>query len=227
MRYNNIRKGIFKSRPNRFIAICDIDGREEICHVKNTGRCRELLIPGATVYLEESENPARKTKFDLVSVYKGSELFNIDSQAPNKVFGEWLKAGGLFKDLSFLKPEYKYKSSRFDFYAEHGGKKAFIEVKGVTLEDSGVLMFPDAPTERGIKHITELCNALKDDYEAYIAFIVQTEKAKYFTPNKEGHPAFAAALKAAEKSGVKIICLSCRTEPDLLEINNNIKVKLD
>ena len=224
MKYKNIKEGIFLSRPNRFIANCKIDGRMEVCHVKNTGRCRELLIPGAEVFLEKINNPARKTKYDLVSVYKGAELFNIDSQAPNKVFGEWLASGGLFNNIGFIKPECRFGDSRFDFYAEHDGKKIFIEVKGVTLEEDGVLLFPDAPTERGLKHITELCSAVLEGYEAYIAFVVQTEKAKYFTPNKKTHPEFAEALKNAEKAGVKIICLSCRAEPDLLKIKSYIPV---
>ena len=227
MQYKNIKKATFLSRPNRFIAICSIDGKDEICHVKNTGRCRELLIGGAAVFLEESDNKERKTKYDLVAVLKGDALFNIDSQAPNKVFYEWLLKGRLFDDISFIKPEYKYKNSRFDFYVEHGKEKTFIEVKGVTLEEDGVLLFPDAPTERGLKHIEELCNAMNEGYEAYIVFVVQTEKAKYFTPNKKTHISFANALKEAEKKGVKIISLSCEAMPDSLEIKDFVPVRLD
>lgn len=226
MKYSNIHKAVFKSRPNRFIAICDLDGVEQICHVKNTGRCRELFVPDCTVYLEKSENPERKTAYDLVAVMKGSELFNIDSSAPNKVFGEWLGSGGLFDDITLIKPEETYKNSRFDFYVEHGENKAFIEVKGVTLEENGVLLFPDAPTQRGVKHIYELCDALENGYESYIAFIIQTEKASFFTPNRRTHPEFAAALEYAGKRGVKILCLSCKTAPDSLEIADYVPVIL-
>ncbi len=226
MRYNNIKKAVFKSRPNRFIAICAADGEEQVCHVKNTGRCKELLIPGVTVYLEERESKDRKTKFDLIAVLKGDTLFNIDSQAPNKVFGEWLSKGNLFRDFSLIRPETKYKNSRFDFYIEHSMGKAFVEVKGVTLEENGVLKFPDAPTERGVKHIGELCDAVENGYEAYIAFIVQTDRAEFFTPNRKTHPEFADALEEAQKKGVKIICLSCRIKPDLIEINGYVPVKL-
>ena len=227
MQYKNILKGVFINRPNRFIAICEIDGIKEVCHVKNTGRCKELLIPGATVFLEKSENPERKTKYDLVAVLKDDKLFNIDSQAPNKVFYEWIKKGGLFDDVSLIKPEYKYKNSRFDFYVEYEDKKAFVEVKGVTLEDNGVLLFPDAPTLRGEKHINELISALEEGYEAYIVFIIQTEKAKYFTPNKKTQPSFAEVLKAAEEKGVRIVCLNCHTKADFLEIKDFVSVKLD
>lgn len=227
MQYENIITGVFLKRPNRFIAICEIDGREEICHVKNTGRCRELLVSGETVYLEKNNNFKRKTKYDLIGVLKGSELFNIDSQAPNKVFGEFLREGRLFSDISIIKPECKYKNSRFDFYVEHGEKKTFIEVKGVTLEENGVLLFPDAPTERGVKHIHELCSALDDGYEAYMVFVIQTEKAKYFTPNKKTHPEFSEALKIAQKSGVKIVCFNCYTEYNVLKIKDVVPFKFD
>lgn len=225
MTYKKIKKATFLSRPNRFIAICEVDGEQVVCHVKNTGRCWELLIPNCTVYLEESNNSERKTKYDLVSVMKGDKLINMDSQAPNKVFYEWLKGGGLFDDTTLIRPEAVYKNSRFDFYMEHGGKRAFIEVKGVTLEENGVLLFPDAPTERGVKHIHELCEAVEDGYEAYIAFVIQTEKADYFTPNRKTHPAFADALMEAEKCGVKIICMNCHVAPDSLTIKETIPIK--
>ncbi len=226
MRYQNITKAIFKNRPNRFIAVCEIDGMDEVCHVKNTGRCRELLLPGVTVFLEKSSNPNRKTKYDLVAVYKGDTLFNIDSQAPNKVFGEWLSIGGLFKDLTLIKLECQFGNSRFDFYVEYGDEKAFIEVKGVTLEENGALLFPDAPTERGVKHLEELCMAVEVGFEAYVAFVIQTEKADYFAPNERTHPEFANALRRAVEQGVKILCLSCKTEPNLLEIQDYVPVKL-
>ena len=224
MEYNNIKKGIFKSRPNRFIAICDVDEKEEVCHVKNTGRCRELLCENAVVYLEESGNPKRKTKYDLIAVEKGEKLFNIDSQAPNKVVFEWLDRGGLFDDVTLIKPECKYKNSRFDFYVEHGGKGAYIEVKGVTLEEDGVLLFPDAPTQRGTKHINELIKAIDDGFEAYVLFVVQTDEAKYFTPNKKTDSAFYCSLENAQKKGVKILCYSCKAQPDSLKIKDEVPV---
>ncbi len=226
MKYQNIKKAEFLSRPNRFTAICEIDGEKTVCHVKNTGRCRELLVPGCTVYLEERSDPKRKTKYDLVSVIKGTELFNIDSQAPNKVFEQWLSDGSLFNDISLIKPEMKYKNSRFDFYIEHGDKKTFIEVKGVTLEENGVLLFPDAPTERGIKHIHELCEAVNEGFEAYIAFIIQTENAEYFTPNRRTHAEFADALTHASSNNVNIICLNCNVTPNSLNIKDYIPIKL-
>lgn len=227
MKYNNIKEAEFISRPNRFIAICNVDGKEEVCHVKNTGRCRELLIHGVTVYLEKSDNLGRKTKYDLVAVKKGEDIFNIDSQAPNVVVGEWIKKGGLFCDVTMVKPETTYRGSRFDFYVEHGGTSAFIEVKGVTLEEDGVLLFPDAPTQRGVKHIHELVKAKEEGYEAYIIFVVQTDKAKYFTPNVKTHKEFGDALRMAEENGVKILCYSCKTTKDFLEIEKSVPVKLN
>ena len=226
MKYDNVVKGKFIERPNRFIAHVEIDGNIEVCHVKNTGRCKELLIPGAEVYLQKSNNPDRKTKFDLISVIKGDKLINIDSQAPNKVFYEWVKNSGFFPEIKVFKPECKYKNSRFDCYIEYEDKKAFIEVKGVTLEDCGVLMFPDAPTERGVKHISELCDALKDGYEAYVFFIIQMRDALYFTPNKITHPEFAKILKNANNAGVHILSLCCNVSPVELEISEFVKVVL-
>ena len=224
MKYANIKQGKFISRPNRFIAYVEIDGKEEICHVKNTGRCRELLIPGASVFVEESANPDRKTKYDLIAVYKGDLLINMDSQAPNKVLGEWLHK--YFEDVTLIKPESKYKNSRFDFYVETTSRRIFIEIKGVTLEENGVVLFPDAPTERGVKHLTELCQCVKDGYEAYVFFVVQMEKADYFTPNRKTHPEFADALVNAEKTGVKIKCVNCRVEKNAMEIGDFVEVRL-
>ena len=226
MKYKNIKEGIFLSRPNRFIAEVQIGEKVQICHVKNTGRCKELLVPEARVFVEKSDNPLRKTQYDLISVYKEDKLFNIDSAAPNKVFGEWVEKSGFFGKPSYIKPECKYGNSRFDFYIETEGRKIFAEVKGVTLEKNGVLMFPDAPTERGVKHINELCECVKEGYEGYVAFIVQTERACYFTPNRKTHPAFADALIKAEKCGVKILCLSCRVKKDELSIKEHVKVCL-
>ncbi|NTW06086.1 MAG: DNA/RNA nuclease SfsA [Peptococcaceae bacterium] len=226
MKYNNIKKAKFISRPNRFIAVIEIQGIQEICHVKNTGRCKELLVPGAEVFIQEAENSNRKTKYDLIAVYKGVRLINIDSQIPNKIFNEWLGEGVLFKNISYLKSEYKYLNSRFDFYLENENKKTLIEVKGVTLEENGVVLFPDAPTERGLKHIKHLCQAVADGYEAYIVFIVQMQDVLYFEPNRSTHSAFAEALVRAEEAGVKIIALDCVVYPDDIKVNNRLEVKL-
>lgn len=219
MRYSKIKEGRFIDRPNRFIANIEIEGETRVCHVKNTGRCRELLVPGVTVFVEEAANPHRKTKYDLVAVYKGETLFNIDSQAPNKVFGEWLEESGYFENITYIKPECFFGQSRFDFYFEYEGKKAFAEVKGVTLEKDGVFMFPDAPTERGVKHLEELCLAVDEGYDAYAVFILQARGAEYFTPNAETHLQFAQTLKKASERGVKILCLDCNVEPCFLGIN--------
>ena len=222
MKYKKVVEGIFRDRPNRFIAYVEVNGVTEVCHVKNTGRCKELLVPGVKVYLEESDNPDRKTKYDLISVYKGEKLFNIDSSAPNKVFGEWVKNSDYFKNITLVKPEKKYGNSRFDFYIEADGRKIFAEVKGVTLEKDGVLMFPDAPTERGVKHINELVECVKDGFDAYAVFVIQTDEAKYFTPNVETHKEFAVALKNALKNGVKVLCLTCNVMKDEISIKDQI-----
>lgn len=226
MKYHRITEGIFLARPNRFIAEVEIDGVRCICHVKNTGRCRELLVAGARVILEESDNPARKTPYDLIAVYKGDMLVNIDSQAPNRVFGEWVRAGGCFDYVTVLKPEYTYKNSRFDFYLEANGKQIFVEVKGVTLEQDGVVLFPDAPTERGVKHIRELMDARTNGYEAYLFFVVQMECCHRFMPNRATHSAFAEALAEAEQCGVHIRVVRCRVLPDTLEIVDYIPYQI-
>ena len=221
MRYENIVKGKFISRPNRFIANVNIDCENVICHVKNTGRCKELLVPGAEVFLQHFDNANRKTAYDLISVKKGDRLINMDSQAPNKVFYEW--ASSYFNDIVLLKPEYKYHNSRFDCYIETKSNKILVEVKGVTLENEGIVMFPDAPTERGVKHINELIDARNEGYETYIVFVVQMENVKYLTPNRDTHPEFADALLNAQKYGVKILCLDCIVKEDELKINREIK----
>ncbi len=226
MKYSKIKKASFISRPNRFVAYVDIDGEEIACHVKNTGRCRELLTKGAEVYLEESDNAERKYKYSLVTVRKGNRLVNMDSQAPNKVVGEWLRGGGLFSDITLLKAESTYKKSRFDFYCEHGNKKAFIEVKGVTLENEGVVSFPDAPTERGTKHLNELIECMNEGYEAYVIFVVQMKNVLYFTPNEDHDPKFAEALRRAAKSGVNIIALDCTVSEDSVFIGDRVEVRL-
>lgn len=225
--YDNIVSGKFISRPNRFIAIVEIDGAEHTCHVKNTGRCRELLVPGASVFLEEASNPNRKTKYDLISVYKNRNLINIDSQAPNRVFNEWLNEKNLFNKIKLIKPETKYGNSRFDFYIEADGKKIFVETKGVTLEENGIAMFPDAPTERGRKHLNELSDSVKNGYDAYVAFIIQMSGVKLFKPNIKTDLNFADDLKKASESGVKIIALDCMVTENSLKINDYIPVLLD
>lgn len=230
MKYSNIVKGKFIERPNRFIAHIEINGKTEVCHVKNTGRCRELLIKGCNVYLEESDKPDRKTKYDLIAVEKGNLLVNMDSNAPNKVVQEWLTASGCpilqESGQAFVKPEYKYKNSRFDFYVEDGARKIFIEVKGVTLENEGVVKFPDAPSERAVKHVEELIDALQEGYETYVIFVVQMKGVKYFTPNQDTHPEFCKALKKAEKSGVKILAYDCIVTEDTLKLNQQVAVRL-
>lgn len=227
MTYKQIKKGIFINRPNRFIAHILIDGVEETCHVRNTGRCRELLIPGAEVYLEENDNPARKTKYSLITVKKGDRLVNMDSQAPNKVVYEWLKAGNLFPDAVNIKPEFTYKNSRFDFFIETKDSKILMEVKGVTLEDDNVVLFPDAPTERGVKHLNELRDAAENGYETYVLFVVQMENVLYFTPNIKTHPAFGEALVNAAGCGVRALAYDCLVTENTLQINKPVEVRLE
>ena len=226
MRYTNIMAGKFLARPNRFIAHVEIAGREEIVHVKNTGRCKELLLPGATVYVQYFPAGKRKTKYDLIAVEKQNLLINMDSQAPNKVVQEWLMEQEPFGKITYLKPECKHGASRFDFYLETEAKKMFIEVKGVTLEEKGVVMFPDAPTERGVKHVQELCHCLEQGYEAAIIFVVQMSGSRYFTPNRRTHAAFAEALERAEAFGVRMLALSCEVTPESLAINGEIPIHL-
>ena len=226
MRYTNIMAGKFLARPNRFIAHVEIAGREEIVHVKNTGRCKELLLPGATVYVQHFPEGKRTTKYDLIAVEKQNLLINMDSQAPNKVVQEWLMEQEPFGKITYLKPECKHGDSRFDFYLETEAKKMFIEVKGVTLEEKGVVMFPDAPTERGVKHVQELCHSLEQGYEAAIIFVVQMSGSRYFTPNRRTHAAFATALKQAAASGVQLLALTCAVTPDSLTINGKIPIHL-
>ena len=224
MKYENIIKGTFIDRPNRFIAICDIGGKKEICHVKNTGRCRELLIKGATVYLEKSSNLNRKTQYDLVAVQKNDRLINIDSQVVNKVAFDFLPT--LFEGVKFIKPEYKYGNSRFDFYFETEYEKVFIEVKGVTLENDGVVRFPDAPTERGIKHLKELQKAVKEGYKAYVLFVIQMSDVKYFEPNSQTHPEFAEELRNARDNEVVPLAFDCVVTPDSIEIRKSVLIKI-
>lgn len=226
MRYDNIHKGKFLSRPNRFIANVEIDGKAEVCHVKNTGRCKELLIEGCTVWLEHSDSESRKTAFDLVAVEKGDRLINMDSQAPNKAVGEWLREKMPFGESFSVYPEKKYGNSRFDFYLESQDRKIFMEVKGCTLEKDGVVLFPDAPTLRGVKHIDELSHCLDEGYESYIMILVQMSDVKYFTPNYDTHPEFGEALEKASRKGVKILCYDCNVTHDSMTVGKPVKVKL-
>ncbi|MGN1134229.1 MAG: DNA/RNA nuclease SfsA [Oscillospiraceae bacterium] len=228
MKYKNIHQGFFKSRPNRFIANVEIDGKLQVCHVKNTGRCRELLTPDAVVYLEKSDNPNRKTAYDLIAVEKGSRLINMDSQVPNKVIEQWLKDGNLLGRNAVVKPESVYKNSRFDFYMESadGNRKAYAEVKGCTLEENGICKFPDAPTLRGLKHIKELIDCKSNGFEAYIIFLIQMSNVKYFTPNYATHRDFGNALKDAESAGVKIIALDSVVTPDSIEAGKPVEIRL-
>ena len=230
VRYERICPGRFLARPNRFIAHVEAEGRIEVCHVKNTGRCRELLVPGARVWLEESANPARKTRFDLVAVEKetgrGPLLINMDSQAPNRVFGEWARAGGFRRELTLLRPETPYGASRFDFYWESPGERGFVEVKGVTLEEAGVVRFPDAPTLRGVKHLEELAAAKQAGYEAAVCFIVQMEGMKYLEPNDATHPQFGDALRRAAGAGVEVLAMECAVTPEELRVVRPLPVRL-
>lgn len=226
MRYDNIHKGKFLSRPNRFIANVEIDGKAEVCHVKNTGRCKELLIEGCTVWLEHSDSESRKTAFDLVAVEKGDRLINMDSQAPNKAVWEWLREKMPFGDGFSVYPEKKYGNSRFDFYLESQDRKIFMEVKGCTLEKDGVVLFPDAPTLRWVKHIEELSHCLDEGYESYIMILVQMSDVKYFTPNYDTHPEFGEALEEASRKGVKILCYDCNVTHDSMTVGKPVKVKL-
>lgn len=230
MKYQRVIKGEFISRPNRFIAKVTVDGKEEIAHVKNTGRCKELLTGGETVYLSVSDNPLRKTNLDLICVRKktkdGTLLINMDSMAPNKVTEEWLKKGNIFSKDAVIHREATYKNSRFDFYIEDKGKKAFLEVKGVTLEEDGIVKFPDAPTQRGVKHINELISCVNEGYDAYILFVIQMKEAKVFRPNDETHKAFGDAIRNANKEGVKILAVNCNVKEDSLDILDYVKIEV-
>lgn len=228
MKYDNIIQGRFLERPNRFIAYVEIDGKVQICHVKNTGRCRELLIPNESiVYVQDhGDCTNRKTRYSLIAVKKNEYLINMDSQAPNKVVYEWLTRGAFRDDVTDVRMEYKYGNSRIDAFFKRGDKSCLMEVKGVTLEDKGVVRFPDAPTERGVKHVYELIEAVKEGYEAYIMFVVQMKGVKYFEPNDATHKEFGNALRLARDAGVNIVAADCRVEPDFLSIADYVDVKL-
>lgn len=227
MNYSHTVKARFLDRPNRFIAHVELEGRTETVHVKNTGRCRELLVPGYEVILEEGNNPGRKTKYDLISVCKKGRWINMDSQAPNKAAEEWLKNGVYFSEEVSVFREKTYGSSRFDLYIESKERKAFMEVKGVTLEEEGEVCFPDAPTERGVKHVRELIQCLKDGYEAYLLFVIQMKDVKVFRPNWNTHREFGKALREAEEAGVKILAYDCLIGESFMEIKDPVAVDLE
>lgn len=231
MKYDNVYEAKFISRPNRFIAKVEIGGKTETVHVKNTGRCKEILKEGCKVYLTRCESENRKTAYDLIAAEKAREnrpplLINIDSQAPNKAAEKWLKSGKFFSPDAEVKREVKYRNSRFDFYIEDKGEKIFLEVKGVTQEFDGKATFPDAPTERGIKHIEELISCRKEGFKAYILFVIQMKEIDSFTPNSHIHKEFAEALKKAQKEGVSILAFDCFVTPDTMEISEKVEVIL-
>lgn len=230
MKYSNVIQGEFVSRPNRFVARVRIGSREETVHVKNTGRCKELLLPGARVILSICNNPNRKTKYDLIAVYKeresGALLINMDSQIPNDAVFEWIKYSGIFSEKASVRREVTFGNSRFDLSVTDGGRRALIEVKGVTLEKEGIAMFPDAPTERGIKHVCELIRAVEEGFEAYLIFVIQMKQVKLFRPNTEMHKEFSDALLRARDAGVHILAMDCVVSDDCISIDSAIPIQL-
>lgn len=224
MKYSIIIKGTFIDRPNRFIANCEINGKSQLCHVKNTGRCKELFVEGATVYLQKSDNPNRKTLYDVIAVQKGDRLINIDSQVVNGVALEYMPV--LFDNIKLIKPECVYGNSRFDIYLETETDKIFVEVKGVTLEKDGTALFPDAPTKRGVKHLKELQKAVLDGYKAFVLFVIQMDDILHFEPNRITHPEFAEEIKNAQKNGVTVLAYNCTVTPDEIKIHNKVNVVL-
>lgn len=227
MRYQSVIPGFFVARPNRFVAQVETADGMQTVHVKNTGRCRELLVPGARVYLAEGDNPARKTRFDLIAVEKGIRLINMDAQAPNQVFGEWAEAGGFLPDVTAVRREVRYGDSRLDFCLETSRGSHYVEVKGVTLEAEGRARFPDAPTERGVKHIQELQRAVENGISATLFFVVQMEGVESVAPNDDTHPAFGDALRQAARAGVQILAYDCAVTPDSIRIRKPVPVILE
>lgn len=225
MQYTSMVSGRFLERPNRFIAHVEIDGQAQICHVKNTGRCRELLLPGVAVWCQQAQNPTRKTKLDLIAVKKGHRLINMDAQAPNAATKEWLMAEGLGK-ISDLRPETFYGQSRFDFAFVKDEKPCYLEVKGVTLENDGVCAFPDAPTERGTRHLRELIQVAQEGFGAYVLFVIQMSEVKYLRPHEETDPAFATALREAAASGVQLLAMDCTVTPNSMTIRKPVEIRL-
>lgn len=232
LKYENIVNGIFLERPNRFIAIAEVDGKAEKCHVKNTGRCKEILVPGAELYLQdhwtdEKPDSKRKTRYDVIAVKKGNQIVNVDSQVPNKAVALWLAEGNIFSKTAVIKPEQKYGNSRFDLYIEDGDRRAFMEIKGVTLEQDGVARFPDAPTQRGVKHVQELCRCRKDGYEAYIFFLIQMKGVHRLEPNWRTHEAFGKALQEAQNCGVHILACDSVVTEDSIAVGEPVEVSLE
>lgn len=226
IRYNDMKQGTFLSRPNRFVAHVEIGGQEEICHVKNTGRCRELLLPGTAIWCQHHDDPDWKTAWSLITVQKGERLVNLDSQVPNKLALEYVRSGGLGFVPDRVKAEQTYGQSRFDLYYEAGPCRGFVEVKGVTLEESGVARFPDAPTERGCKHLRELQAAVEAGLEAWVLFVIQMADIRRFEPNWPRDPAFAKTLCQAAEHGVRVRAVECAVTADSLEITKEVPVFL-
>lgn len=227
MEYANISRGIFLARPNRFLAQVTVNGEEVLCHVRNTGRCKELLVPGAQVVVCQEENPNRKTRFSLLSVYKGKRLINMDSQAPNQVAREWLEQGGLLPPPCAVRPEVRWGDSRFDFMLEKDSRQCFVEVKGVTLEQEGTVLFPDAPTLRGARHLRELTRCAAQGIGAAVLFVVQMENVRAFRPNQAADPAFAQALRAAAAGGVRVLAYDCHVTEESLRLGGPVPVELE
>ncbi len=225
VKYSNMVPGLFLARPNRFIAHVEIHGQIEVCHVKNTGRCKELLQVGAEVWCQRSDNPNRKTKYDLITVRKGHRLINMDSQAPNIAAKQWLEMGGL-GFIEQLRPETFHGDSRYDFSFVKDGKQCFLEVKGVTLENDGVCAFPDAPTDRGARHLRGLAQAVRDGYGAYVLFVIQMNNVKYLHPNDATDPEFGRALRQAVAEGVQVLAVDCRVTEDTMTIGTSVEVKI-
>lgn len=226
MTYSNISGAVFVDRPNRFIAHVELDGHLQVCHVKNTGRCRELLVPGARVLVQRIDKPGRKTDLDLIGVWKGQRLINMDAAAPNRVFAEWALAGGFLPGLTLLKAEAVHGDSRFDFYLEAGPRRGFVEVKGVTLEENGHARFPDAPTLRGVKHLEELILCRRQGLEAAVCFVLQMGGMTDFAPNDATHPAFGDALRRAAAAGVEVLAMECAVTPHSLALSRPVPVRL-
>lgn len=222
---SNVYPATFLRRPNRFVAYVELDGSEVVCHVKNTGRCRELLVPGCRVWCQKADKPNRKTGYDLICVEKGDRLINMDAQAPNAAVGQWLRSGGL-GEISRLRPEYTHGDSRFDFSFEKEGRLCLLEVKGVTLEHDGICAFPDAPTQRGTKHLLGLTRAAREGLGAYVLFVIQMSDVRYLRPNDATDPAFGAALRQAAENGVQILAMDCAVTPQSMTLRNPVEIRL-
>jgi len=226
MHYEQMKPAIFLDRPNRFIAHIEIDGKIEICHVKNTGRCKELLPPGARIWVQENLAPTRSTHYDLITVQKGDRMINMDAVAPNKVFEEWARAGGFIPNPTYLKAESIHGDSRFDFYYEAFDRRGYVEIKGVTLEDRGIVRFPDAPTERGVKHLHGLIECVHEGLEAWAVFVIQMKDVQYLEPNRATHPAFSDAMAEAKAAGVHLLALDTQVTPDSITIRREVPIHI-